>query len=644
MAIRTQMLLMVISLLVAGVLATATVLAWSSRQALLAETEAEGVVIARLLARSAEFGASVRSDVEDAIGEQMIVEATIVAHLVAIAEGAGLTPREINARLRAIVEETVLDEFWVTDEKGRAYLRNKVEVDFAFSPDPREQPQAHVFWPLLTGERRIVVQEARQREVDTEVFKYVGVAGIDRPRIVQVGYHAKFLEQLGQRVGLTRLVDDLVRGGNLTAIRVVDRDMATLAFSALPGLRELQDLSRTDVARLRAVASEGRTLSAVDGPTLKVMAPIESGELAGGAIVVHVPTDRVQAAILSQAWMATAVAAFVLLGGLLVAIVVAKSFSNPIMSLTETTKRIAGGDLMERVNISARNEIGELAASFNDMTARLQGAMDELRETTAAKERIESELNIAREIQMSMLPKIFPPFPDRHEFDLYAIIIPAREVGGDFYDFFFIDDHHLCITVGDVSGKGVPASLFMAVTKALFRATAGKIASPAGILSQLNGEICRDNDSCTFVTMFCAVVDIRTGQIEYSNGGHNLPFVLGGGGVQPLENTEGMALGIVEGARFGARTIVLRPGDGLLLYTDGITEATDRQGQPFSEQRLQRVLEAPNGGSAETVVRGVIEEVRKFSGGAPQADDITALLIEYFGERRAGGRQGIYST
>ena len=127
---------------------------------------------------------------------------------------------------------------------------------------------------------------------------------------------------------------------------------------------------------------------------------------------------------------------------------------------------------------------------------------------------------------MSMVPKIFPPFPDRSEFDIFATLAPAKEVGGDFYDFFFIDDDHLCFAVGDVSGKGVPASLFMAVTKTLFKATAGNGGTPGEILARLNTEICRDNESCMFVTLFCAILNIRTGQVDYGNGGHNLPYYL----------------------------------------------------------------------------------------------------------------------
>jgi len=231
-----------------------------------------------------------------------------------------------------------------------------------------------------------------------------------------------------------------------------------------------------------------------------------------------------------------------------------------------------------------------------------------------------------------MVPKTFPPFPDRKEFDIYATLIPAREVGGDFYDFFFIDDQRLCFAIGDVSGKGVPASLFMALTKTMFRATGGRQnATAETILSRLNTEICRDNDSCMFVTVFCAILDVRTGQVEYSNAGHNLPYVLSDGAVTALTNTGGMALGVTDSVNFNAGRIVLKPGDHLVLYTDGVTEAMDRDEELFSEGRLETTLQSVKGRSSKEVIERITKDVQHFAAGAPQSDDITLLVLGYAG-------------
>jgi sigma-B regulation protein RsbU (phosphoserine phosphatase) len=215
-------------------------------------------------------------------------------------------------------------------------------------------------------------------------------------------------------------------------------------------------------------------------------------------------------------------------------------------------------------------------------------------------------------------------------------LVPAKEVGGDLYDFFFLDDDHLCFAVGDVSDKGVPASLFMAVTKTLFRATARTCSTPGEILARLNIEICRDNESCMFVTLFCGILNIRTGQVDYSNGGHNLPYYLHRDGVSPLQNFGGRALGLVQQSPYASGRMVLGPGEALLLYTDGVTEAMDSSETLYSAQRLERFLASNRGSSPRQMIGDLLSDVRKFAGGAPQSDDITVLALLYFGTTKRG--------
>jgi serine phosphatase RsbU (regulator of sigma subunit)/anti-sigma regulatory factor (Ser/Thr protein kinase) len=349
-------------------------------------------------------------------------------------------------------------------------------------------------------------------------------------------------------------------------------------------------------------------------------------------MAVKIDTEEAFAPIAHLRVLSSIIAIVTLLLVVSAAVLVARSFSNPIVKLTEMTKSIAGGDLTQRIDIPIKNEIGLLAGSFNEMTRQLKESIENLKETTAAKERIESELKIAHEIQMSMVPKIFPPFPDRSEFDIFATLVPAKEVGGDLYDFFFIDDDHLCFAVGDVSGKGVPASLFMAVTKTLFRATAGNGGTPGEILARLNTEICRDNESCMFVTFFCAILNIRTGHVDYSNGGHNLPYYLHRDGVSPLEKLGGIVLGLVEQTLYASGRMVLGPGEALLLYTDGVTEAMDPNDTQYSDQRLEQFLVRNRGSSPRQIIGDLVSDVRHFAGAAPQSDDITVLALRYFGK------------
>src|SRR5215510_2678903 len=287
--------------------------------------------------------------------------------------------------------------------------------------------------------------------------------------------------------------------------------------------------------------------------------------------------------------------------------------------------------VLNKKDQEAFNEADE--SLLDGLSAHITVALERARliEAYIEKERMEEALKLAHDIQMSMLPKIFPPFPERREFAIFATIAPAKEVGGDLYDFFFIDDDHLCFAIGDVSGKGVPASLFMAVTKTLFRSIASTGGSPGEILSRLNAEICRDNESCMFVTLFCGILNIRTGQVDYSNGGHNLPYYLHRDGVSPLENLGGRVLGLVQQSPYASGRMVLGPDEALLLYTDGVTEAMDSSETLYSVQRLERFLESNRGSSPRQMIGDLLSDVRQFAGGAPQSDDITALALLYFG-------------
>jgi sigma-B regulation protein RsbU (phosphoserine phosphatase) len=301
--------------------------------------------------------------------------------------------------------------------------------------------------------------------------------------------------------------------------------------------------------------------------------------------------------------------------------------------LARATRVISTGNLdAEFPLIKSRDEVGNLSESFITMKDSLKRYIKDLTETTAAKERIESELKIAREIQMSIIPKIFPPFPDRPEFDIYAFIEPAKEVGGDLYDFFFVDDNHICFMIGDVSGKGVPASLFMAVTKTLFKANTSEGVRPDEILTRLNNELSRDNESCMFVTIFCGILNTKTGEVFYSNAGHNPPLLLRQGKeAEYLDISDSIAVGAKEGLSFKTEKLVLLAGEALFMYTDGVTEAANIENELFSEERLRDNLSELQEKPIKDIVSSQLEKIEDFSKEAPQADDITMMIIKYFG-------------
>lgn len=258
----------------------------------------------------------------------------------------------------------------------------------------------------------------------------------------------------------------------------------------------------------------------------------------------------------------------------------------------------------------------------------------------SAKHVIEGELKAAREIQMGILPKIFPPFPDRPEFDLYAVIEPAKEVGGDFYDFFFIDAERLCFVIGDVSGKGVPASLFMAVAKTLIKARAMNGLSPDRILTTVNDELSSDNPSAMFATVFCATLDIYTGKIVYANGGHNPPYIVASDGhISAIATEPGPIVGALDGVVYRAEESQLKPGDAMVLYTDGVSEAMDRSECFFSTGRIEEALPLISRQPVKEAVGTVMDRLTAFCDGAEQSDDITMMMLKYRGvQKDDGGR------
>jgi len=294
-------------------------------------------------------------------------------------------------------------------------------------------------------------------------------------------------------------------------------------------------------------------------------------------------------------------------------------------------KRKDGSLYTEEMTITpvrdGQGKISQFVAIKHDISERKR--LEQI--VKSAHERMEGELNVARDIQMSMLPLKFPAFPEREDIDVYAKLIPAREVGGDFYDFHFIDEENFCFVVGDVSGKGVPAALFMAVTKALLKAGASNEKSTARILSHVNSVISKDNENSMFITVFMAILNTTTGYLVYSNAGHNPSFVLRKeeGEIQRLSELHGVVVGVMEGIEYKETVLRLNRGDSVFAYTDGVTEAQDHQGNLYSDGRLSDLLDNHNFDGCKGLVDKVVSDVMDYEKGADHADDITVLSVHF---------------
>jgi sigma-B regulation protein RsbU (phosphoserine phosphatase) len=285
-----------------------------------------------------------------------------------------------------------------------------------------------------------------------------------------------------------------------------------------------------------------------------------------------------------------------------------------------------GGTVAVTTDISALKNAEQAA---EDAKARLA---DSLALVEAAKARMQEELNVGRDIQRSMLPRVFPAFPDRKELELYAVLEPALEVGGDLYDFFLLDDHRLCFVIGDVSGNGVPAALFMAMTKIMVKTRAASDPSPASIVTHVNDALSAENDSCMFVTLYLGILNLRDGTLLTTNAGHNPPLLKRRNGqFEWLTAQDGPLVGPMPGIAFKESLIQLGPGDEIFLYTDGVTEADNVRRELFGTDRLKTVLDQSRAVSVIDRIGEVMNAVRGFAGSAPQADDITILGIRYLG-------------
>ncbi|MCL2488411.1 MAG: SpoIIE family protein phosphatase [Oscillospiraceae bacterium] len=311
-----------------------------------------------------------------------------------------------------------------------------------------------------------------------------------------------------------------------------------------------------------------------------------------------------------------------LAGNALMARRMAAGLARPIIELNTGAGIIGAGDLDYRLDVKTGDEIETLSDAFNTM-------ISSIKTITADKERIGAELDVATKIQASMLPCIFPAFPNRKEFDIYASMIPAKEVGGDFYDFFLTDDNTLAVVMADVSGKGVPAALFMVIAKTLIKNNAQYGKSPKEVFEAVNNILCENNDADMFVTAFMGYLDIPTGLFTYVNAGHNPPLIRrNGGSFEWLPTKPGFVLAGMEGMRYKQDEVTLSTGDELFLYTDGVTEAVNNSNELFSDPKLLEVANDCRGLPLKEFAASVKREIDTFADGAEQADDITMLVLK----------------
>ena len=373
-------------------------------------------------------------------------------------------------------------------------------------------------------------------------------------------------------------------------------------------------------------------------PHITTMVPVKnSGGDVTGLLCIQRPMSELNAArrpyLLNIATSAVLLAVF---SSVLAAIFIRKQFIVPIKKVSDEAERFARentkGEGLGKV--SRYKELSGLASSIDTMESDMVRYIENLTQATAEKGRIETELSLASTIQENSIPNVFPAFPGRTDFDIFATMTPAKDVGGDFYNFFLTDEDHLAVVIGDVSGKGIPAALFMMVTNILISDRTKMGGTPAEILSYVNENICEHNKAEMFVTVWLGILELSTGKLTAANAGHEYPIIMSPDGVfETFKDKHGFVVGGMNGSKYKDYELILKPGSKLFVYTDGVAEATDENNGMFGMERTLEALNKDKDASPEQVLKNVRDSVDCFVNGAQQFDDLTMLCLEYKGKK-----------
>ncbi|MDR1240926.1 MAG: SpoIIE family protein phosphatase [Oscillospiraceae bacterium] len=333
--------------------------------------------------------------------------------------------------------------------------------------------------------------------------------------------------------------------------------------------------------------------------------------------------------------------AIIIICVIILMMIVKKIIIKPIDEISRVSENFVNEDYeninVEFIKVKGKDEIGKLAQSFNKMMSDIKDYTENVKKITSEKQQAASELSVANRIQKSMLPRIFPAFPELDEMDIYAVMIPARQVGGDFYDFFLIDKTHLAFVVADVSGKGVSAALFMVIAKTLIKNQAHVDLDPSVVFEKVNNQMCDNNDMGMFLTAFLGILNLETGEIMFSNAGHTMPAIKKSGDeFKFLKVKEHFVIAGMPNLNYNCERTNLEPGDAIFLYTDGVTETTNEKKEFWGEDNLLKILNSID--VEKTPLKDTVDTIKKkidsFAGKTPQSDDITMLVIKYNGKRK----------
>ena len=643
-SISRHLILIVSASVGVAILAVAVAMGLLARNALIDQAENQARLVAGLIAGEANRADAITDEIARLVTRENEAQAIAVGHL---SEAVGGDAEALAVHLAEITADSAIDDVWIVDETGAPATRvldGLGRVDAGAALDEIDGP---VLQSLLSGRRFSAAFWPPPRDGMERPMRYAGVRARSG-EVVVVGASADEAAGLRGTFGLAAALGSLAGQPGIRAIWVVD-DSLEVSAAVATGARAAPESAFMAVDRTLADRALDMGVQSVLGDNaLHVAAPILDRGVATGVAVIHMPRDQLDRLLADYLWFGLLIAAAAFLIGSATAILSARRITRPVMALThaaeEMDRRTFVPESLDRVG-RRRDELGRLIRVFQTMARDVLAREEHLEALVAertrdleeknaqldrAKRRMEDELAIAHSLQGAILPKTLP---QHGAYSGDALMTPAREMGGDFYDFFVLPDGRFGVVIADVSGKGVSAAFFMAITRTVMRAAAHDVDRAGACLRLVNDEICAQNPHDLFVTLFYGILDPATGRFVYANAGHNTPFLVRGSGeIEMLPLTGGVAVGVMPGLTYNEDDVTLAAGDTLFLYTDGISEAMNGGGETFDEARLQAALTTADRASVGDVIEDVTLAVAEFVGQADQSDDITCLVLRYNGD------------
>ena len=645
MSLSRHLLLIVSASVGVAILGVAVALGLLARNALIEQAENQARLVAGLIAGEANRAGVIADQIDRLVERENEAQAIALSHL---AEVLGEDVETLALHLAEITAESAIDAVWVLDERGTPLAHAIDGLGHAGEDRGSEEIEGPALQTLLSGRRfSAALRSLPQGELERPL-RYVGVRARGGGTVLS-GSPADAAAGLGDTIGLAATLGSLAGQPGILGIWVVDEALEVTAAVAAGGRGGAAQPALMAVDRPLA----GRALTAgaesfLSEAALHVAAPIlDRGGVATGVAVIHMPRRQLDMLLADYLRFGVVVAAAAFLIGSVTAILSARRITRPVMALTRAAeemdqRRFSPGSL-DRVG-RRRDELGRLIRVFQAMAREVQAREEHLEALVAArtqdleqrnaeldlaKRRMEDELAIAHSLQGAILPKTLP---QSAAYSGDALMTPAREMGGDFYDFFTLPDGRLGVVIADVSGKGVSAAFFMAIARTMMRNAAQETERAGACLRAVNDEICAQNPHDLFVTLFYGILDPATGHFRYANAGHNAPLLIRNhGAVEMLPLTGGVALGVMADLPYDEDDRTLGAGDTLFLYTDGISEAMNDEGEMFEEERLKTALLSGHASPVGNIIQSVTLSVGEFVGNADQSDDITCVVLRYDG-------------